>query len=113
MLHSRSGGGDERREPAALPDDGCLMAQLILNGPHRELLWKLTTGWPPPTLPANNLEDPAEHLLSIGLAEVVDGGLRQHKPATISALGSSAKSYERPPCAGERHRRGRHRAVQG
>ena len=46
------------------------MARLILNGLHRELLW------PPPTLPANNLEDPAEHLLSIGLAEVVDGGLR-------------------------------------
>jgi len=52
------------------------MTQLILNGLHRELLWKLTTGWPPPTLPANYLEDPAEHLLSIGLAEVVDGGLR-------------------------------------
>ena len=52
------------------------MTQLILNGLHRELLWKLTTGWPPPTLPVNNLEDPAEHLLSIGLAEVVDGGLR-------------------------------------
>jgi hypothetical protein len=75
LLHSRSGAGDERRETAALPDDGRLMAQLILNGPHRELLWKLTTGWPPPTLPADNLEDPAEHLLSIRLAEVVDGKL--------------------------------------
>jgi hypothetical protein len=52
------------------------MARLVLNGAHRELLWQLTSGWPPPTLPAGNLEDPAEHLLSIGLAEVVDGGWR-------------------------------------
>jgi hypothetical protein len=46
------------------------MAQLVLNGLHRALLWKLTDGWP-----ADNLADPAEHLLSIGLAEVVDGRL--------------------------------------
>jgi hypothetical protein len=52
------------------------MAQLVLNGLHRALLWKLTSGWPPPTLPADNLGDPAEHLLSIGLVEVIDGGLR-------------------------------------
>ena len=51
------------------------MAQLILSELDRELLWKLTTGWPPPTLPADNLEDPVEHLLSIRLAEVVDGRL--------------------------------------
>jgi hypothetical protein len=52
------------------------MAQLIVKGPHRELLWKLTHGWPPPTMSANNLDDPAVHLLAIGLAEVVDGRLR-------------------------------------
>jgi hypothetical protein len=40
------------------------------------LLWELTDGWPPPSLPADNLDDPAEHLLSIGLAEVVGGRLR-------------------------------------
>jgi hypothetical protein len=40
------------------------------------VLWKLTSGWPPPTLPTDNLEDPAVHLLSIGLAEVVAGGLQ-------------------------------------
>ena len=51
------------------------MAQLVLNGLHRALLWKLTDGWPPPSLPADNLADPAEHLLSIGLAEVVGGRL--------------------------------------
>jgi hypothetical protein len=57
-------------------DDGGLMARQVLNGLHRELLWKLTRGWPPPTLPAANLEDPAEHLLAKGLAEVVDGRLQ-------------------------------------
>ena len=49
------------------------MPRLIVDGIHRELLWKLTSGWPPPTLPTDNLE--AEHLLANGLAEVVDGRL--------------------------------------
>jgi hypothetical protein len=49
------------------------MARQVLNNAYRELLWKLTSGWPPPALPTDNLE--AEHLLSNGLAEVVDGKL--------------------------------------
>jgi hypothetical protein len=52
------------------------MPRPVLTSAHRELLWKLTSGWPPPTLPTDNLDDPAEHLLSTGLAEVVDGGLQ-------------------------------------
>jgi hypothetical protein len=52
------------------------MARQVLNSAHRAVLWTLTSGWPPPSLPADKLEDPAEHLLSIGLAEVVDGRLR-------------------------------------
>src|SRR5215472_7757775 len=30
-----------------------------LQGPDRELLWKLTDGWPPAALPADTLDDPA------------------------------------------------------
>jgi hypothetical protein len=52
------------------------MAQLVLTPPHRGLLWKLTSGRPPPTLPADNLDDPAVHLLGLGLVQVVDGRLR-------------------------------------
>jgi hypothetical protein len=48
----------------------------ILHGPHRELLWKLTGRWPKKTLPADNLDDPAVHLLANGLVEVVNGRLR-------------------------------------
>jgi hypothetical protein len=42
---------------------------------HRELLWELTDG-KRPTLPADDLDDPAVHLLAKGLLEVVDGRLR-------------------------------------
>jgi hypothetical protein len=48
---------------------------LTEGGPARPL-WKLTHGWPPPTLSANKLDDPAVHLLAIGLAEVVDSRLQ-------------------------------------
>ena len=43
---------------------------------HRELLWELTGGRRPKTLPADDLDDPAVHLLAKGLVEVVDGRLR-------------------------------------
>jgi hypothetical protein len=49
------------------------MPRPFLTSAHRELLWKLTSGWPPPTLPTDNPK--AEYLLSNGLAEVVDGRL--------------------------------------
>ena len=52
------------------------MARLIFNGAHREVLWTLTSGGQPRTLPADNLDDPAVHLLAMGLVEVVDGRLR-------------------------------------
>jgi hypothetical protein len=52
------------------------MARPILNRPHRDLLWKLTSGRPSKTLPADNLDDPAVHLLAIGLVEVIGGRLR-------------------------------------
>jgi len=83
------------------------MAQLILNGLPRELLWKLTHGWPPPTLPADNLEDPAEHLLSIGLAEVVDGGLW----ATQAGYDLRARIEREELCASGRHWRPPSRAA--
>jgi hypothetical protein len=45
-----------------------------LQGPDRELLWKLTDGWPPAALPADTLDDPAvRHLRANDLAEVVNG----------------------------------------
>jgi hypothetical protein len=42
------------------------MARLIFNGAHREVLWALTSGGRPRTLPADNLDDPAVHLLAMG-----------------------------------------------
>ena len=51
------------------------MARQALSSAHRTVLWTPTSGWPPPTIPADNLEDPVEHLLAKGLAEVVDGRL--------------------------------------
>jgi hypothetical protein len=48
----------------------------ILSQRHREVLWALTNGKRPGTLPADNLDDPAVHLLGLRLAEVVDGRLR-------------------------------------
>ncbi len=59
------------------------MAQLIVHGLRRELLRKLTHGWPPPALSVNNLDDPAVHLLAIRLAEVVDSRLQTTQAATI------------------------------
>jgi hypothetical protein len=48
-----------------------------LQGPARELLWKLTDGWPPKTLTADNLDDPAvHHLRANDLAEVTAGRLQ-------------------------------------
>jgi hypothetical protein len=43
---------------------------------HRELLWELTGNWRTRTLPADNLDDPAVHLMEKGLVEVVDGRLQ-------------------------------------
>ena len=52
------------------------MARLVFRSAHREVLWRLTgAGWRTRTLPADNLDDPAVHLLAKGLAEVVDGRL--------------------------------------
>jgi hypothetical protein len=47
----------------------------VFHRSHCELLWKLT-GRRPKTLPADNLDDPAVHLLGLGLAEVVNGRLQ-------------------------------------
>jgi hypothetical protein len=45
-----------------------------LQGADRELLWKLTDGWPPAALPPDTLNDPAvRHLLANDLVAVVDG----------------------------------------
>jgi hypothetical protein len=45
-----------------------------LQGSDRELLWKLTDGWPPPVLPADTLDDPVvRHLRANDLVEVVEG----------------------------------------
>jgi hypothetical protein len=52
------------------------MVRQVLNSAHREVLWTLTSGWRTRTLPADNLDDPAVHLLGLGLAEVVDGRLQ-------------------------------------
>ena len=70
-------------EPGA--ENRRLMAQLIVNGLRRELLWKLTHGWPPPALSINNLDDPAVPLLVIRPAEVVDSRLQATQAATIEA----------------------------
>jgi hypothetical protein len=48
-----------------------------LQGPDRELLWKLTTGWPPATLPADILDDLTVRQLRVNdLVEVVNGRLQ-------------------------------------
>ena len=52
------------------------MARLVFDSAYREVLWKLTSGGRPTTLPADNLDDPAVYLLAKGLAEVVDGRLQ-------------------------------------
>jgi hypothetical protein len=52
------------------------MAQRVFSNTHREVLWKLTSGRRPTTLPADNLDDPEVYLLAKGLAEVVDGRLQ-------------------------------------
>ena len=45
-----------------------------LQEPDRELLWKLTNGWPPAALPADNPDDPAvRHLRANDLVEIVEG----------------------------------------
>ena len=52
------------------------MARLVFSSAQRELFWKLTSrGWRR-TLPADNLDDPAVHLLANGLVEVVNGRLQ-------------------------------------
>jgi hypothetical protein len=52
------------------------MARQVLRSAHRKVLWTLTSGRRPRTLPADNLDDPAVHLLGLGLVEVVDGRLQ-------------------------------------
>jgi hypothetical protein len=52
------------------------MARPVLTSAQRDVLWALTSGRRPRTLPANNLDDPAVHLLAMGLVEVVEGRLR-------------------------------------
>ena len=50
------------------------MPRLVLTSAHRELLWKLTNGWPPATLPADTLDDPTVwHLRANDLIEIVEG----------------------------------------
>jgi hypothetical protein len=52
------------------------MARRVFGSDYRAVLWKLTSGTRPTTLPADNLDDPAVYLLAKGLAEVVDGRLQ-------------------------------------
>jgi hypothetical protein len=59
-----------------VPLEAGLMARRVFSSAHREVLWKLTSGRRPTTLPADNLDDPEVYLLAKGLAEVVDGRLR-------------------------------------
>jgi hypothetical protein len=56
------------------------MAQRVFSNAHREVLWKLTSGRRPTTLPADNLDDPEVYLLAKELAEVVDGRLQATPP---------------------------------
>ena len=45
-----------------------------LLGADRELLWKLTDGWPPTALPADTRDDPTVwQLRANDLVEVIDG----------------------------------------
>lgn len=45
-----------------------------LQAADRALLWNLTDGWPPKTLPADTLDDPTmRHLRANDLVEMVDG----------------------------------------
>jgi hypothetical protein len=74
-----------------------LMAQLTLNRLRRDLLWKPIRGWLPPTLPADNLADPAEHLLSIGLAEVIDGRLLATQAGLRNADALTGRSMSGQP----------------
>ena len=53
-----------------------LMARQVLNSAQRAVLRTLTSGWRTRTLPADSLDDPAVHLLGLGLVEVVDGRLQ-------------------------------------
>jgi hypothetical protein len=48
----------------------------VFGTDYRAVLWKLTSGKPPTTLPADNLDDPEVYLLAKGLAEVVHGRLQ-------------------------------------
>jgi hypothetical protein len=52
------------------------MTRRVFGSDYRAVLWKLTSGKPPTTLPADNLDDPEVYLLAKGLAEVVDGRLQ-------------------------------------
>ena len=50
-----------------------VMTRRVFGSDYRAVLWKLTSGKPPTTLPADNLDDPEVYLLAKGLAEVVHG----------------------------------------
>jgi hypothetical protein len=52
------------------------MTRRVFGSDYRAVLWKLTSGTRPITLPAGNLDDPEVYLLAKGLAEVVDGRLQ-------------------------------------
>jgi hypothetical protein len=58
------------------PTGGRVMTRRVFGSDYRAVLWKLTSGKPPTTLPADNLDDPEVYLLAKGLAEVVDGRLQ-------------------------------------
>ena len=89
-----------------MPLEVGLMARLIFNGAHREVLWTLTSGGRPRTLPADNLDDPAVHLLAMGLVEVVDGRLRAtqagydlRKLIARTAMNDLCDTYDGPETA--------------
>ena len=45
------------------------MTRRVFGSDYRAVLWKLTSGKPPTTLPADNLDDPEVYLLAKGLAD--------------------------------------------
>ena len=76
-----------------------------LQGPDRELLWKLTNGWPPAALPADTLDDPTVwHLRANDLIEIVEGKVQAPRRASTYEPSLRTKSYERPARSGQRDR---------
>src|SRR5271165_3930183 len=82
-----------------------------LQGPDRELLCKLTNGWPPAALPADTLDGPTVwHLRANDLIEIVEGKVQATQAGFDLRAFIETKSDERAPRPGQRDRGRRHRA---